>query len=64
MNTRQSRVEAGRVEKVDNIRIMGLVYLTPQPSDVPGPLWGTQTVRSRVPWYRAVRESLEATGER
>ena len=41
LNTRQSGAGAGRAEHVDNIRIMGLVYLTPQPSGVPGPLWGT-----------------------
>ena len=31
-NTRQSRAGAGRAEQVDNIIIIGLVHLTPQPS--------------------------------
>ena len=53
-NTRQSGAGAGRAEHVDNIRIMGLVYLTPQPSSVPGPLWGTGHCfhwRGWCPWH-------------
>ena len=40
-NTRQSRAGAGSAEQVNNIIIIGLVYLTPQPPGIPGPLWGT-----------------------